>query len=106
MSDVRLIECDTKSLSCLSVAGTKSQSGSGHSRTPSIASQISVQSGNETRPVTFANSETFNAYAGSSQECGEASGGGESDLWLTWSDILKNWDKRKTGNIKVRGRVN
>ena len=45
--------------------------------------------------------------AGSSQECGEreASGGGESDLWLTWSDILKNWDKRKTGNIKVRGRL-
>ena len=86
--DVRLIECDTKSLSCLSVAGTKSQSGSGHSRTPSIASQISVQSG-------------------SSQECGEReASGGESDLWLTWSDILKNWDKRKTGNIKVRGRVN
>ena len=55
--------------------------------------------------MTFANSETFNAYAGSSQECGEASGGGESDLWLTWSDILKNWDKRKTGNIKVRGRL-
>lgn len=78
----RLIECDTKSLSCLSVAGTKSQSGSGHSRTPSIASQISVQSG-------------------SSQECGEReASGGESDLWLTWSDILKNWDKRKTGNIK------
>jgi len=79
----RLIECDTKSLSCLSVAGTKSQSGSGHSRTPSIASQISVQSG-------------------SSQECGEreGSGGGEGDLWLTWSDILKNWDRRKTGNIK------
>ena len=36
----RLIECDTKSLSCLSV-GAVPKSGSGHSRTPSIASQES-----------------------------------------------------------------
>ena len=46
---------------------------------------------------------------GGSQECGDnnngpastGAGGCENDLWITWSDILKNWDKRKTGNIKV-----
>ena len=42
----RLIECDTKSLSCLSVAASASRgAASGHSRSPSLASQISVQSG-------------------------------------------------------------
>ena len=65
----RLIECDTKSLSCLSV-GAVPKSGSGHSRTPSIASQESH-----------------------GQEPGD-------DLWVMWSDILKSWDRRKGGNVK------
>ena len=52
----RLIECDTKSLSCLSVAasasrGAASASASGHSRSPSLASQISVQSGEAVTPL-------------------------------------------------------
>ena len=49
----RLIECDTKSLSCLSVAASASRgaaSASGHSRSPSLASQISVQSGEAVTP--------------------------------------------------------
>jgi len=78
----RLIESDTKSLNSLSVSTAKSQgSQSGHSRTSSLASQISVLSG-------------------SSQELGDA---GEDDLWTTWGDILKHWDlggKRKMGNVK------
>ena len=67
----RLIECDTKSLSCLSV-GAVPKNGSGHSRTPSIASQESH---------------------GNSQETGD-------DLWVMWSDILKSWDRRKGANVK------
>ena len=50
----RLIECDTKSLSCLSVAASASRgaaSASGHSRSPSLASQISVQSGEAVTPL-------------------------------------------------------
>ena len=50
----RLIECDTKSLSCLSVAASASRgaaSASGHSRSPSLASQISVQSGEAVIPL-------------------------------------------------------
>ena len=50
----RLIECDTKSLSCLSVAASASRgaaSASGHSRSPSLASQISVQSGQAVTPL-------------------------------------------------------
>ena len=44
--------------------------------------------------------------SGGSQENGEKGesgvvAGAENDLWTTWSDILKNWDKRKTSNIKV-----
>ena len=47
-----------------------------------------------------------NTVVGGSQECGDnnngpGAGACENDLWTTWSDILKNWDKRKTGNIKV-----
>jgi len=82
----RLIECDTKSLNSLSVGTAKSQgSQSGHSRTSSLASQISVLSG-------------------SSQELGDT---GEDDLWTTWGDILKHWDmggKRKMTNVKDLGR--
>ena len=51
----RLIECDTKSLSCLSVAASASRgaaSASGHSRSPSLASQISVQSGEAVTPLS------------------------------------------------------
>ena len=47
---------------------------SGHSRSSSLASQASVQSGG-------------------SQEQGD-------DLWLRWSDILKTWDRRRTANVK------
>jgi hypothetical protein len=82
----RLIESDTKSLNSLSVSTAKSQgSQSGHSRTSSLASQISVLSG-------------------SSQELGDT---GEDDLWTTWGDILKHWDlggKRKTGTVKELAR--
>lgn len=82
----RLIESDTKSLNSLSVATSKSQgSQSGHSRTSSLASQISVLSG-------------------SSQELGDAV---EDDLWTTWGDILKHWDmggKRKMTNVKELAR--
>ena len=67
----RLIECDTKSLSCLSV-GTVPKTGSGHSRSPSTTSQESH---------------------GRGQEPGD-------DLWVMWSDILKSWDRRKGGNVK------
>jgi len=83
----RLIENDTKSLNSLSVSTAKSQgSQSGHSRTSSLASQISVLSG-------------------SSQELGDT---GEDDLWTTWGDILKHWDlggKRKTGTVKELARA-
>ena len=73
----RLIECDTKSLSCLSVAGGGAvpKVVSGHSRSSSLASQASVQSG------------------GSQEQQGD-------DLWLRWSDILKTWDRRRTANVK------
>ena len=67
----RLIECDTKSLSCLSV-GAVPKCGSNHSRTSSVASQESH---------------------GQGQEPGD-------DLWVMWSDILKSWDRRKGGNVR------
>jgi len=83
----RLIESDTKSLNSLSVSNTRSHgSQSGHSRTSSLASQVSVLSG-------------------SSQELGDT---GEDDLWTTWGDILKHWDlggKRKTGTVKELARA-